>query len=76
MLLHHEDADDRDAILEVRAGTGGDEASLFAGDLVRMYLKHADEKGWNHQWLQASEEPWEASSKRCCGWRGKGFLGG
>ena len=55
MLLPHDDADDRDAILEVRAGTGGDEASLFAGDLVRMYLKHADEKGWKHQWLQASE---------------------
>ena len=55
MLLPHDDADDRDAILEIRAGTGGDEASLFAGDLVRMYLKHADEKGWNHQWLQASE---------------------
>ena len=36
-------------------GNRGDEASLFAGDLVRMYLKHADEKGWNHQWLQASE---------------------
>jgi peptide chain release factor 1 len=55
MLLPHDDADDRDAILEVRAGTGGDEASLFAGDLVRMYLKHADENGWKHQWLQASE---------------------
>ena len=55
MLLPHDAADDRDAILEIRAGTGGDEASLFAGDLVRMYLKHADEKGWNHQWLQASE---------------------
>ncbi len=55
MLLPHDDADDRDAILEIRAGTGGDEASLFAGDLVRMYLKHADDKGWKHQWLQASE---------------------
>ena len=55
MLLPHDAADDRDAILEIRAGTGGDEASLFAGDLVRMYLKHADAKGWNHQWLQASE---------------------
>ena len=55
MLLPHDATDDRDAILEIRAGTGGDEASLFAGDLVRMYLKHADEKGWNHQWLQASE---------------------
>lgn len=55
MLLPHDDADDRDAILEVRAGTGGDEAALFAGDLVRMYLKHAEEKGWRHEWVSASE---------------------
>ena len=55
MLLPHDDADDRNAILEVRAGTGGDEAALFAGDLVRMYLKHADRKGWKHEWVHASE---------------------
>tara|TARA_B110000003_G_scaffold15065_1_gene14730 strand:+ start:11682 stop:12773 length:1092 start_codon:yes stop_codon:yes gene_type:complete len=55
MLLPHDDADDRNAILEVRAGTGGDEAALFAGDLVRMYLKHADRKGWKHEWVHVSE---------------------
>ena len=55
MLLPHDDADDRNAILEVRAGTGGDEAALFAGDLVRMYLKHAEDKGWKHSWVGASE---------------------
>ena len=55
MLLPHDDADDRNAILEVRAGTGGDEAALFAGDLVRMYLKHAEVKGWKHSWVGASE---------------------
>ena len=42
----HDAADDRNAILEVRAGTGGDEAALFAGDLVRMYVKHAEDRGW------------------------------
>ena len=67
MLLPHDAADDRDAILEIRAGTGGDEASLFAGDLVRMYLKHADEKGVEPSRLRPAKEPWEASSKRCCG---------
>jgi peptide chain release factor 1 len=41
--------------LEVRAGTGGDEAALFAGDLVKMYLRHADQKGWRHEWVSASE---------------------
>lgn len=55
MLLPHDMADDRNAILEVRAGTGGDEAALFAGDLVRMYLKHAEERGWSHEWVSASE---------------------
>ena len=55
MLLPHDSADDRDAILEVRAGTGGDEAALFAGDLVRMYLKHSEERGWKHVWVSASE---------------------
>ena len=55
MLLPHDDADDRNAILEVRAGTGGDEAALFAGDLVRMYLKHAEDKGWKHSWVGVSE---------------------
>ena len=55
MLLPHDAADDRDAILEVRAGTGGDEAALFAGDLMRMYLKHAEDRGWKHEWVQASE---------------------
>lgn len=55
MLLPHDAADDRDAILEVRAGTGGDEAALFAGDLMRMYLKHAEEKGWKHEWVSANE---------------------
>ncbi|MFS4437740.1 peptide chain release factor 1 [Paracoccaceae bacterium GXU_MW_L88] len=45
-LLPKDDADDRSAILEIRAGTGGDEAGLFAGDLLRMYQRHADEMGW------------------------------
>ena len=55
MLLPHDSADDRNAILEIRAGAGGDEAALFAGDLVRMYLKHAEQKGWKHEWVSASE---------------------
>jgi len=46
-LLIHEDADARrDVIIEIRAGTGGDEAALFVGDLFRMYTKYAENKGW------------------------------
>ena len=55
MLLPHDETDNRDAILEIRAGTGGDEAALFAGDLVRMYVRHAESKGWKHEWVSANE---------------------
>jgi len=46
MLLPRDPNDEKDILLEIRAGTGGDEASLFAGDLLRMYLKYADRMGW------------------------------
>jgi peptide chain release factor 1 len=46
LLLPKDEADEKSAILEVRAGTGGDEAALFAGDLFRMYARYADLKGW------------------------------
>jgi len=47
LLLPKDPNDDKDIIMEIRAGAGGDEASLFAGDLLRTYLKYADKKGWN-----------------------------
>ncbi|MFZ5940018.1 MAG: peptide chain release factor 1 [Bacteroidota bacterium] len=46
LLLPRDPEDDKNAILEIRAGTGGDEASIFAGDLYRMYIKYIEEKGW------------------------------
>src|SRR6201985_1077388 len=45
-LLPKDAMDDRNVVLEIRAGTGGDEAALFAGDLVRMYERFADMPGW------------------------------
>ncbi|MBX9617731.1 MAG: peptide chain release factor 1 [Hyphomicrobiales bacterium] len=54
-LLPKDAADERGAILEVRAGTGGDEASLFAGDLVRMYERYAALKNWKFEILSVSE---------------------
>ncbi|WP_428698573.1 peptide chain release factor 1 [Stappia sp.] len=54
-FLPRDTADDRNVILEVRAGTGGDEAALFAGDLFRMYQRHAQLKGWKVEVLSASE---------------------
>lgn len=54
-LLPKDADDDKSVILEVRAGTGGDEAALFAGDLFRMYQRHADLKGWRVEIVSASE---------------------
>jgi len=55
MLLPRDEADDRDVVLEVRAGTGGDEAAIFAGELLRMYLRHVETKGWSHTLVSTSE---------------------
>jgi len=54
-LLPKDAADERGAILEVRAGTGGDEAALFAGDLFRMYQRYAELHGWKMDVVSASE---------------------
>jgi peptide chain release factor 1 len=54
-LLPKDAADEKSAILEVRAGTGGDEAALFAADLFRMYSRYADLKGWKTEVISASE---------------------
>ena len=55
MLLPKDAADERNIILEVRAGTGGDEAALFAGDLFRMYSRYAQLQGWQVEVMNASE---------------------
>ncbi len=54
-LLPKDANDESNVILEVRAGTGGDEAALFAGDLFRMYFKYAEARGWKVEVLSASE---------------------
>ena len=55
MLIPKDPYDEKNAILEIRAGTGGDEASLFAGDLLRMYLKYCEKKGWKTAVLSESD---------------------
>jgi len=54
-LLPHDPNDDRDAILEVRAGTGGDEAALFAEEVSRMYMRYAEKQGWKTELIDATE---------------------
>ena len=53
-LLPKDAADERSAMLEIRAGTGGDEAALFAGDLFRMYQRYADARGWKVELISAN----------------------
>jgi len=54
MLLPKDPDDARPAFVEIRAGTGGDESALFAGDLARMYLRYCDRKGWRHEMISES----------------------
>jgi peptide chain release factor 1 len=54
-LLPHDPLDDRNAIIEIRAGTGGDEAALFAADLYRMYIRFIERRGWRRETISHSE---------------------
>ena len=55
LLLPKDEDDERNAILEVRAGTGGEEAALFAADLFRMYQRYAALRGWRFEIIDLSE---------------------
>ena len=55
LLVPRDPDDDKDVILEVKAGEGGDESALFAGDLLRMYLRYAERRGWKAEVLDAQE---------------------
>ncbi|MDN4162758.1 peptide chain release factor 1 [Nocardioides abyssi] len=55
LLVPRDPADDKDAILEVKSGEGGEESALFAGDLLRMYTRYAEGRGWKVELLDATE---------------------
>ena len=57
LLLPKDPNDDKNVIVEIRAGTGGDEASLFAGELLRMYSRYAESQGWKVEVLESSPSP-------------------
>ena len=57
MMIPADPTDSRNTVIEIRAGTGGDEASLFAADLYRMYCRYADSQGWKVENLSSSESP-------------------
>jgi peptide chain release factor 1 len=55
LLIPKDPEDAKNVVIEIRAGTGGDEASIFAGDLYRMYLKYSQDKGWSSSLVDSSE---------------------
>lgn len=55
MLIPKDPEDEKNVVVEIRAGAGGDEASIFAGDLYRMYTKYVENKGWKHSTVDFSE---------------------
>jgi len=55
LLIPKDPQDDKNAIVEIRGGTGGDEAAIFAGDLLRMYTKYIETKGWRYEITSSSE---------------------
>ena len=77
LLLPRDPDDSRDAILEIRAGAGGDEAALFAADIARMYQRYAERMGWKMELLESARAAASAasrkSSSRC---KGTGPTGG
>jgi peptide chain release factor 1 len=64
--------DDRDVIVEIRAGTGGEEASLFAGELMRLYLRYAERRGWKHEIMNTNETDLKGIKEVTFEVRGKG----
>jgi peptide chain release factor 1 len=75
MLLPKDKDDDGSAIIEVRAGTGGDEAALFAGDLWRMYQRYASGRGWQVEIVSASDGEMGGYKEVVAELRGKGVFG-
>lgn len=75
LLIPKDPNDDKDIILEVRAGTGGEEAGLFAGDLLRMYTRFVELKGWKHELMDLSEVGVGGVKEAVMAIRGEGIYG-
>ena len=73
-LLPRDAADERAAMLEIRAGTGGDEAALFAGDLFRMYQRYAEAQGWRVELISASSSDSGGFKEAVASVEGKGVF--
>lgn len=75
MLVPEDPEDNKSAIVEIRAGTGGDEASIFAGDLYRMYQRYAEKRGWKFDFLSMNEGTSGGFKEISFGLEGEGVFG-
>ena len=75
LLIPNDPDDDKNTILEVRSGTGGDEAALFAGNLYRMYLRYAERQGWKMEVLSLNENEGGGIKEAVISLIGKGAYG-
>ncbi len=75
LLLPKDPKDDNNAFVEIRAGTGGDEAAIFAGDLFRLYTKYAEKKGWHVEVMSCSEGEHGGFKEMICKISGEGVYG-
>jgi len=74
LLLPKDPLDEKSVIVEIRAGTGGDEAALFAAELFRMYSRYAETQGWKVEILESSPSSIGASRKSSPRFKGKKFI--
>ncbi len=74
VLLPKDEADERSAILEIRAGTGGDEAALFAADLLRMYQRYSEGLGWKFEVVEENTTPLGGLKEAVCNVKGQGVF--
>ncbi|MEN8192437.1 MAG: peptide chain release factor 1 [Bacteroidota bacterium] len=75
LLIPKDPQDDQDVILEIRAGTGGEEAGLFAGDLLRMYTRYVELQGWNLELMDLNEATMGGIKEAVMSVRGDGIYG-
>jgi len=73
-LLPKDEADERSAILEIRAGTGGDEAALFAADLLRMYQRYCERAGWKFEVVEENSTELGGLREAVCNVKGQGVF--
>ena len=75
MLIPKDPEDEKDAVLEVRAGIGGDEAGIFSGEIVRMYLRFIEDKGWKAEWISSTDATHGGYKEATIQLRGEGVYG-